>query len=96
MHGQLPGSPQPHFPVGLGPVIGYVATREPRPLDERPASEPGPWVGEDEAAVLDEFDDVGDWEPLHRPLVRVVAVLVSVSLVLAGVGTVLELLLSAR
>jgi len=96
MHGHLPGSPPPHVPVGLGPLIGYVATREPRPFDERPPSEPAPWMADGEASVLDDFADVGEWEPLHRPLVRVVAVLVSLSLVLAGVGTVLELLLSAR
>ena len=96
MHGHLPGSPPPHVPVGLGPLIGYVATREPRRFDERPLPEPAPWTGDDETSMLDEFADVGEWEPLHRPLVRVVAVLVSLSLVLAGVGTVLELLLSAR
>jgi len=96
MHGHLPGPSQPHVPVGLAPLIGYVATREPRPLDERPPPEPGPWVGDDEANMLDDFADVGEWEPLRRPVVQVVAVVVSLSLVLAGLGTVLELLLSAR
>ena len=33
---------------------------------------------------------------MHRPLVQVLAVIVSVSLVVAGVGTVLEILFSAR
>jgi hypothetical protein len=33
---------------------------------------------------------------MHRPLVKVTAVIVSVSLVVAGLGTILELLLSAH
>jgi len=32
---------------------------------------------------------------MHRPIVKVTAVVVSVSLVIAGLGTVLDLLLSA-
>jgi hypothetical protein len=97
MHGHLPGPPQPHFPEGLGPFIGYLATREPRPIDERALvpQEPG-WAEADELYVLDEFDDVGEWEPMHRPLVKVTAVIVSISLVVAGLGTILELLLSAH
>jgi hypothetical protein len=94
MQGHLPGPPQPHFPVGLGAFIGYVATREPRPLDDLAPQEPG-WADE-EGHALDMFDDVGDWEPMHRPLVKVFAVIVSVSLLVGGVGTVLEILLSAR
>ena len=46
--------------------------------------------------MLDQFADVGDWEPIHRPLVQVMAVIVSIALVVAGVGTVLEIVLSAR
>jgi len=80
--------------MGLAPFIGYVATREPRPLDERPPSEPG--YDEAEDGVLDQFDDVGDWEPMHRPLVQVMAVIVSISLLAGGVGTVFELLLSSH
>ena len=95
MQGHVPGSPQPHFPAGLGPFIGYMATREPRPLGERPPEEPG-WADADDLDALDEFDDVGVWEPMHRPLVKVLAVIVSFSLVVAGVGTVLEVVLSAR
>jgi hypothetical protein len=95
MQGHLPGPPQPHFPAGLAPFIGYVATREPRPLDEEVPQEPG-WADETELYALDEFDDVGDWEPMHRPLIKVLAVIVSFSLLLAGIGTVLELLLSSR
>jgi hypothetical protein len=94
MQGHLPVPPQPHFPEGLGPFIGYVATREPRPLDGRPPAEPG--CGEVDGSALDMFDDVGEWEPMHRPLIQVTAVILSVSLVVAGVGTVLELLLSSR
>jgi hypothetical protein len=94
MQGHVPVPPQPHFPEGLGPFIGYVATREPRPLDDRAPSEPGCDLVDDEA--LDMFADVGEWEPMHRPLVQVLAVILSLSLVVAGVGTVLELLLSSR
>ncbi|HVT42607.1 MAG TPA: hypothetical protein VHD39_06440 [Acidimicrobiales bacterium] len=90
----MPGPPHPHFPDGLGPFIGYLATREPRPLGERPVAEPG--FDEVDGCALDEFDDVGEWEPMHRPLIQAVAVIVSISLVLAGLSTVLELLVSAR
>jgi hypothetical protein len=94
MHGHLPGPPQPSFPVGLGAFIGYVATREPRLLDDRAPQEPG-WADEDGNA-LDMFDDVGEWEPMHRPLIKVIAVIASISLLVGGVSTVLELVLSAR
>ena len=33
---------------------------------------------------------------MHRPLIKVTAVIVSISLVVAGVGTVLEVLLTAH
>ena len=72
MQGHLPGPPQPHFPVGLGPFIGYVATREPRPFGDRPPEEPA-WRESDDDA-LDQFADVGEWEPMHRPLIKVMAV----------------------
>jgi hypothetical protein len=80
--------------VGLGPFIGYLAVREPRPLDDPVVQEPG-WADEDGNA-LDMFDDVGEWEPRHRPLIKVMAVVVALSLVMGGIGTVLEVLLSAR
>ncbi len=95
MQGHLPGPPQPHFPEGLAPFIGYLATREPRPLDERAPQEPG-WADGPEELALDDFDDVGEWEPLHRPLIQVTAVVVSISLLAAAVGTVLEVLLTAH
>jgi hypothetical protein len=95
MQGHLPGPPQPHFPEGLAPFIGYLATREPRPLEERVPHEPGCADGEDEFELSD-FDDVGAWEPLHRPLIQVMAVVVSISLVAAALGTVLEVLLTAH
>jgi hypothetical protein len=94
MQGHVPGPPQPHFPEGLGPFIGYLATREPRPLGERAPEEPA-WEDVD-GCPLDEFDDVGEWEPMHRPLMQVIAVVVSIALVVAGVGTVLEVLLVSR
>ena len=94
MLGHVPGPPQPHFPEGLAPFIGYVATREQRPLNDRPPEEPA-WA-EANSDELDQFADVGEWERTHRPLVQVMAVIVSVSLVVAGLGTVLEILFSAR
>ena len=94
MQGHVPGPPQPHFPDGLGPFVGYLATREPRPLDDQPVQEPA-WADAD-GSVLDQFADVGDWEPMHRPLMQVLAVIVSISLAVAGVGTLLEIVLSAR
>jgi hypothetical protein len=96
MLGHVPGPPQPHFPEGLAPFVGYLATREPRPLDERVPEEAAWADGDADSLALDQFADVGDWEPMHRPLVQVMAVIVSISLVVAGVGTVLEILLSAR
>jgi hypothetical protein len=33
---------------------------------------------------------------MHRPLIQVMAVIVSISLVVAGVGTLLEIFLSGR
>ena len=94
MQGHLPGPPQPHFPTGFAPYVGYLATREPRPFDDRPPAD-----GDDRDAgdypTLDQFDDVGEWEPMHRPLFKATAVVLSLSLVLAGLGTVDELLLSA-
>ncbi len=95
MQGHVPGPPQPQFPEGLGPFLGYLAIREPRPLGERPPEEAS-WAEADEPYLLDEFDDVGEWERMHRPVIQVTAVIVSLSLVVAGVGTVLELLLSAH
>jgi hypothetical protein len=95
MQGHLPGPPQPHFPEGLAPFVGYIATREPRPFDDRPPGEPGAEYGGDHPP-LDQFDDVGDWEPMHRPLFKAMAVVLSLSLVLAGLGTVVELLFSGH
>jgi hypothetical protein len=94
MLGHVPGPPQPHFPEGLAPFIGYLATREQRPLSER-APEEAAWADAD-STELDMFADVGEWERTHRPLVQVMAVIVSISLVVAGLGTVLEILFSAR
>ena len=94
MQGHLPGPPQPHFPEGLAPFIGYLATREPSPFDDRAPEEPA-W-GESDDDALDQFADVGEWEPMHRPLIKVMAIVMSVSLLLAGLGTVLEVVLSAH
>jgi hypothetical protein len=87
MLGHLPTPPQPHFPVGISPAIGYLATREPQPLEDR---EPVPleWWEEDD------FD--GEWPARHSPVIKVTAVVVSISLLVAGVGTVLEIILAAH
>ena len=90
-------SPDHRSPISPRGWLRYWATsptREPRPLGERPPAEVA-WADADDD-TLDQFADVGEWEPMHRPLVQVLAVLVSVSLVVAGVGTVLEVVLSAR
>jgi hypothetical protein len=87
MQGHLPVPPQPQFPIGLAPVIGYVATREPQPLEERTPVEREWWE-------ID--DDEEDWPPRRRRVVKATAVVVSISLILAGLGTVLEVVLSAH
>ena len=88
MQGHLPVPPGPHFPIGLAPVIGYIATRGPQPLKDRIPVPPEWW----------EIDDDEDQEwPAHRPAVmKVTAIVVSISLLLAGLGTVLDVVLSAR
>ena len=88
MQGHLPVPPQPHIPIGLAPVIGYVATRESQPLEDRMPVEPEWWEIEDK--------DDEDWAPRHSKVIRVTAVVVSVSLLVAGLGTVLEVVLSAH
>jgi hypothetical protein len=86
MHGHLPVPPQPHFPAGLGPVIGYVATREPQPLEELTPVQPEWWEIDDE--------ENQEWAR-HRPaIMKVTAVVLSLSLLLAGLGTVVDLVLS--
>jgi hypothetical protein len=87
MQGHLPVPPQPHFPIGVSPVIGYLATREPQPLEDREPVQLEWW----EEEQLDE-----EWPSRHSPIIKVTAVIVSVSLLVAGVGTVLELILAAR
>lgn len=88
MQGHLPPPPQPHFPIGIAPAIGYLATREPQPLEDRIPVEPEWWELDDE--------DEEEWGPRHPRVIRVTAVVVSISLVVAGLGTILELLLSSR
>jgi hypothetical protein len=87
MQGHLPVPPQPHVPIGLAPVIGYLATREPQPLEALTPVEREWWELDDEEA---------EWTS-HRPAVmKVTAIVVSASLLLAGLGTVLDVILSAR
>ncbi|HEX3795880.1 MAG TPA: hypothetical protein VHV57_15410 [Acidimicrobiales bacterium] len=79
--------PQPHFPTGLSPAIGYLATREATPLGERDELAPEEWSYED----LDQ-----EWPSGHSRVVKVTAIIVSFSLIVAGLGTVVELVLTAR
>ena len=88
MQGHLPVPPQPHVPIGLAPVIGYMATREPQPLEEMTPVERAWWE------IDDEEDD--GWSSRRPAVMKVTAIVVSVSLVLAGLGTLLEVVLSAR
>lgn len=82
MQGHLP---VPHPPVVAGPIIGYMATRERQPLEERTPSESEWWE-----------DEIEEWGPAHPPLVRVTAVVLALCLVVAGFGTVLEIILASR
>jgi hypothetical protein len=88
MQGHLPVPPQPHVPIGLAPVIGYMATREPQPLEERDPVEPEWWE-------MDNLDEE-EWVPGRQKVMKVTAIILSASLLLAGVGTVLEIVLSAH
>jgi hypothetical protein len=86
MQGHLPVPPQPHLPVGLSPVIGYIATREPQPLEEREPVEREWW----------EMDEDEEWPSRQPRVIRVTAIVVSVSLFLAGIGTILGEVLAAH
>jgi hypothetical protein len=86
MQGHLPTPPQPHVPIGLAPVIGYMATREPQPLEERDPVELDWW----------EIDDEEEWLPRRPRVIKVVSLVLALSLLIAGVGTVLEIVLSSR
>jgi len=82
----LPGPPH-HVPIGLAPFIGYVATREAEPLRDLPPVDPSWW----------EEDEYGEeWHTGHPRAVKVTAVVVSASLILAGLGSILEVVLTAR
>jgi len=87
MQGHLPIPPQPHVPIGLAPVIGYVATREPQPLEDRLPEVREWWE--------DDFEDE-EWPSQHPRVIKVTAIVLSISLLLAGVGTVLDMVLSAH
>jgi hypothetical protein len=89
MQGHLPVPPQPHIPVGLSPIIGYLATREPQPLEERMPVEHEWWE-------IDDDDDDDEWPPRHPRVIKVTAVVVSISLLMAGLGTVLDIVFSAH
>ncbi len=86
MQGHIPVPPQPHVPLGISPVIGYLATREPQPLEDR-TPEPREWWDDDEEE---------EWGPRHSALVKVTAAVLSVCLLVAGVATVLEVILTSR
>jgi len=85
MQGHLPVPSQPHFPTGLSPAIGYLATREPQPLEERDPAIPDWWE-----------DEIEEWGPKYPNVIKVTAIALSISLLVAGLGTVLELVLTAH
>jgi hypothetical protein len=87
MQGHIPVPPQPQFPAGLAPVIGYIATREPQPLEDRVPVERDWWEIDDEEE---------EWPARHTRVIRVTAVVVSLSLLVAGVGTLLDIVLGAH
>jgi hypothetical protein len=87
MQGHVPVPPHTPFPAGLAPVIGYTATREPQPLEDRAPVERDWWEIDDEEE---------EWPARHSRVVRVTAVVVSLSLVVAGIGTLLDIVLGAR
>jgi hypothetical protein len=91
MQGHLPIPPQPHVPTGLAPVIGYLATREPQPLEDR-LPEAREWWEDDSE---DDFDDE-EWPSHHPRVIKLTAIVVSISLLLAGVGTLLDVVLSTH
>jgi hypothetical protein len=64
-----------------------MATRDPQPLADRQPVEPEWWDDETYGE---------EWHSGHSPVIKVTAVVLSVSLIVAGLGTVLELVLSAR
>jgi hypothetical protein len=86
MLGHQPVPPQPHFPTGLGPVIGYIATREPQPLEDRIPVEREWWEIDD--------DENEEWPAQHRGVIKVTAIVLCFSLLLAGLGTVVDVVLS--
>ena len=73
-------------PTASAPVIGYIATREPQPLEERAPVEREWW----------EMDDDEEWPSRQPRVIRVTAIVVSVSLLLAGIGTILGAVLAAH
>jgi hypothetical protein len=87
MQGHLPTPPEPHVPIGVSPLLGYLATRETSPLDDRAPGQPD-WLDDE---IYDE-----EWGPGHSRSFRVVAVVICVSLVLGGLSTVLDIILSAH
>ena len=72
MQGHLPGPPQPHFPEAWG---RSSATWPPASPDRSTIGRRrGAGWADVDGRLLDEFDDVGDWEPMHRPVIQVTAV----------------------
>lgn len=86
MQGHLPVPPQPHLPVGLSPVIGFIATCERQPLEEQAPAEREWW----------EIDGDEEWPSRQPRVIRVTAIVVSISLLVAGVGTILGAVLAAH
>jgi hypothetical protein len=88
MLGHQPVPPQPHFPDALSPVIGYIATRQPQPLEDRAPVEREWWEVDD--------DEPEEWVSPHQRMIKVTAIVLSLSLLLAGLGTVVDVVLSSH
>ncbi len=77
----------PTGPTASPPSSGTWPRAEPQPLEDREPVEPEWW----------EFDEVAEeWGPRRSRLMGFTAVVLAAALLVAGVGTVLELVLSAH
>jgi hypothetical protein len=86
MQGHLPVPPQPHIPDGIAPLLGYMSMRQRQPLEELSPVEREWW----------ELDEDEEW-PAQKPrAIKVTAVVVSICLAAAGVGTFLGAVLTGH
>jgi len=83
----VPGPSVPHEPIGGVPLLGYMAMRQAQPLEDRLPEDPD-WL---DADIYDQ-----PWGLGHSRFVKVTAIVVVVSMVVAGMSTVLDLILSSH